>query len=70
MPRASVSINSSRPDQGDLCRHAAHASVVPDLARTLGLDAGRQAIIRRDADTFARTQCRSTAPPRTGGPTS
>ena len=53
MPEASISIRRSRPDQGDLRRHGEHASVLPDLLPTLGLDVGRQAIIRRDAATFA-----------------
>jgi phage replication-related protein YjqB (UPF0714/DUF867 family) len=53
MPSAFISIQRSRPDQGDLCRHGEHASALPDLLQTLGLDVGRQAIIRRDADTFA-----------------
>jgi phage replication-related protein YjqB (UPF0714/DUF867 family) len=53
MPRASVSIKSSRPDQGDLCRHREHASAMPDFLQALGLGVGRQAIIRRDTDRFA-----------------
>jgi phage replication-related protein YjqB (UPF0714/DUF867 family) len=53
MPQASISIKSSRRDQGDLRTHREHASGRPDLLQTLGLDVGRQAIIRRDADTFA-----------------
>jgi phage replication-related protein YjqB (UPF0714/DUF867 family) len=53
MPSASVSIRSSRRDQGDLRRHEEHASARPDLLLPLGLGVGRQAIIRRDAATFA-----------------
>jgi phage replication-related protein YjqB (UPF0714/DUF867 family) len=54
MPQASISIKRSRADQGDLRRQGEHASVLPDLLQTLGLDVGRQAIIRRDdAATFA-----------------
>jgi phage replication-related protein YjqB (UPF0714/DUF867 family) len=53
MPRASISIKVSRPDQGDLRRHREHASGLPDFLRTLGLDVGRQAIVKRDADAFA-----------------
>ena len=53
MPHASISIKQSRADQGDLRRHREHASVLPDLLPTLGLDVGQQAIIRRDAATFA-----------------
>ena len=53
MPHASISIRQSRPDQGDLRRQGEHASVLPDLLQTLGLDVGRQAIIRRDAARFA-----------------
>jgi len=53
MPRTSISIKRSRPDQCDLRRHGEHASGSPDLLQTLGLDVGQQAIIRRDADTFA-----------------
>jgi len=53
MPHASISIRQSRPDQGDLRRQGEHASVLPDLLQTLGLDVGRQAIIRRDPATFA-----------------
>jgi phage replication-related protein YjqB (UPF0714/DUF867 family) len=53
MPHASISIKQSRADQGDLRRHREHASVLPDLLPTLGLDVGQQAIIRRDPATFA-----------------
>ncbi len=53
MPHASISIRRSRPDQGDLRRQGEHASVLPDLLQPLGLDVGRQAIIRRDNATFA-----------------
>jgi phage replication-related protein YjqB (UPF0714/DUF867 family) len=53
MPHASISIKSSRRDQGDLRTHPEHASGSPGLLQTLGLDVGRQAIIRRAADTFA-----------------
>ena len=61
MPSASVSVRRSRPDQGDLRGRAEHASARPDLLRAVGLDVGRQAIIRRDSDTFALytlTDCR------------
>ena len=53
MSRASISIKRSRPDQDDLRRHEEHASGLPDLLQSLGLDVGRQGIIRRDADRFA-----------------
>ena len=53
MPRAGVSIEQSPSDQDDLSKHREHASVRPDFAATLGLDVGRQAIIRRDDDRFA-----------------
>lgn len=55
MPRASISIKTSRRDQDDLRSHPEHASALPDLVQTLGTDVGRQAIIARDseADTFA-----------------
>jgi phage replication-related protein YjqB (UPF0714/DUF867 family) len=48
-----ISVRLSRPDQGDLREHAEHASALPGLLRTVGLEVGRQAIIRRDLDTFA-----------------
>jgi phage replication-related protein YjqB (UPF0714/DUF867 family) len=53
MPHASISIRRSRADQDDLRRHGEHASVLPDLLQILGLEVGRQAIIGRDATTFA-----------------
>jgi phage replication-related protein YjqB (UPF0714/DUF867 family) len=53
MPRASISIKQSRPDQDDLRQKAEHASALPDFLLAQGLDVGRQAIIRRDADRFA-----------------
>jgi phage replication-related protein YjqB (UPF0714/DUF867 family) len=53
MPRAAVSIKRSRSDQADLRNHREHASVRPDFAAALGLDVGRQAIIRRDDGRFA-----------------
>ena len=53
MPDASISIKHSRPEQDDLRRQAEHASALPELLQTLGLDVGQQAIIRRDAATFA-----------------
>ena len=49
----SISIKQSRADQDDLRRQAEHASALPELLQSLGLDVGRQAIIRRDAATFA-----------------
>ena len=53
MTRAEISIRQSRPDQDDLRGHREHASVRPDFAAALGLDVGRQAIIRRDDGRFA-----------------
>ncbi len=53
MPSASVSVRWSRPDQGDLRGRAEHASARPDLLQAVGLTVGRQAVIRRDPDTFA-----------------
>jgi phage replication-related protein YjqB (UPF0714/DUF867 family) len=53
MTRAAVSIKQARSDQDDLRKHRERASVRPDFAATLGLDVGRQAILRRDADRFA-----------------
>jgi phage replication-related protein YjqB (UPF0714/DUF867 family) len=53
MTRAEISIRQSRPDQADLRVHREHASVRPDFAAALGLDVGRQAIIRRDDGRFA-----------------
>jgi phage replication-related protein YjqB (UPF0714/DUF867 family) len=53
VPDASILVKQSRPDQADLRRRAEHASALPDLLRTLGLDVGGQAIIRRDLATFA-----------------
>ncbi len=53
MPSASVSVRRSRPDQGDLRGRAEHASARPDLLRAVGLDVGRQAVVRRDSDSFA-----------------
>ncbi len=53
MPRTSISIKQSRSDQGDLRHKAERASALPDFLHAQGLDVGRQAIIRRDADTFA-----------------
>jgi phage replication-related protein YjqB (UPF0714/DUF867 family) len=53
MSDVSISVRLSRADQADLREHAEHASALPDLLRTVGLDVGRQAIIRRDVDTFA-----------------
>jgi phage replication-related protein YjqB (UPF0714/DUF867 family) len=53
MSDASITIKRPRPEQGDLRRHGEHASVLPDLLQTLGLDVGRQAIIRRDDARFA-----------------
>jgi phage replication-related protein YjqB (UPF0714/DUF867 family) len=53
MPRTSISIKQSRPEQGDLRLSAEHASALPDFLRAQGLDVGRQATIRRDADRFA-----------------
>jgi phage replication-related protein YjqB (UPF0714/DUF867 family) len=53
MSRASILVRSSRADQGDLRRHREHASAMPDLLQTIGLEVGRQAIVRRDAETFA-----------------
>jgi hypothetical protein len=54
--RARISIKRSRPDQCDLRRHGEHASGLPDLLQSLGLDVGRQAIIRRDADIAGELQ--------------
>ena len=51
--QASITIRQSRADQDDLRQHGEHASVLPELLLPLGLDVGRQAIIRRDAATFA-----------------
>ena len=53
MPDASISIKQSRPEQDDLRRQAEHASALPELLQTLDLDFGQQAMIRRDAATFA-----------------
>ncbi len=53
MPRTPVLIKMSRPDQGDLRGHREHASARLDFVQALGLDVGRQVIIRRDAGTFA-----------------
>jgi phage replication-related protein YjqB (UPF0714/DUF867 family) len=53
MPDASIAVRRSRPDQSDLRERAEHASAVPDLLQSIGLDLGRQAVIRRDAETFA-----------------
>jgi phage replication-related protein YjqB (UPF0714/DUF867 family) len=53
MPRADISIRQAKSDQDDLRKHREHASVRPDFAAALGLDVGRQAIIRRDDDRFA-----------------
>lgn len=53
MPRADITIKQSRSGQDDLRRHQEHASARPDFLKALGLDVGRQAIIRRDADRFA-----------------
>ena len=59
MSQVRISVRLSRPDQGDLREHAEHASALPGLLRTVGLDVGRQAIIRRDLDTFALYASRS-----------
>ena len=53
MPRAAISISQPQSDQGDLDSHREHASVRSDFAAALGLDVGRQAIIRRDDGRFA-----------------
>jgi hypothetical protein len=53
MPQSRISVRLSRPDQGDLREHAEHASAVPELMQAVGLDVGRQAVIRRAVDTFA-----------------
>ena len=53
MPSASVSVRWSRRDQGDLRARAEHASALPDMLQTVGLGVGRQAVVRRDVDTFA-----------------
>jgi phage replication-related protein YjqB (UPF0714/DUF867 family) len=53
MPRATIVIKQPRPEQDDLRKHREHASARRDLLPALGLDVGRQAIIRRDADRFA-----------------
>jgi len=53
MTRAKISIKQSRAGQDDLRRQREHASVRPDFAAALGLDVGRQAIIRRDDGRFA-----------------
>ena len=53
MTRAKISIRQSRAGQDDLRRQREHASVRPDFAAALGLDVGRQAIIRRDDGRFA-----------------
>lgn len=53
MTRTSISIKQSRSDQGDLRQKAEHASALPVFLRAQGLEVGRQAILRRDADRFA-----------------
>ena len=53
MPQTRISVRLSRPDQDDLREHAEHASALPDLMTSVGLDVGRQAVIRRGVDTFA-----------------
>ncbi len=53
MSQARITVRLSRPDQDDLRGHAEHASALPELMQAVGLDVGRQAIIRRDVDTFA-----------------
>jgi len=53
MSRATVSITRPRSEQGDLDQHREHASADPELLRPLGLEVGRQAIIRRNDSTFA-----------------
>jgi len=53
MPSTHVLIEKARREQDDLCRHREHASARPDFLQALGLDVGRQAMIRRDADSFA-----------------
>jgi phage replication-related protein YjqB (UPF0714/DUF867 family) len=53
MPDVSVTVRRSRSDQADLREHAEHASAPPDLLRSVGLEVGRQAIVRRDPDTVA-----------------
>jgi phage replication-related protein YjqB (UPF0714/DUF867 family) len=53
MAQVRVAVRLSQPGQGDLREHAEHASAVPDLLQSVGLEVGRQAIIRRDVDTFA-----------------
>jgi phage replication-related protein YjqB (UPF0714/DUF867 family) len=53
MPQSRISVRLSRPDQDDLRANAEHASAAPELMRAVGLDVGRQALIRREVDTFA-----------------
>ena len=53
MPQTRISVRLSRPGQDDLREHAEHASALPDLMTSVGLDVGRQAVIRRGVDTFA-----------------
>ena len=53
MPQSGIWVRVSRRDQDDLPGHAEHASAVPELMQAVGLDVGRQAVIRRDVDTFA-----------------
>ena len=53
MPRVLVSITRSRADQADLRSHKEHASARRALVQALGIDVGRQVIVRRDDDRFA-----------------
>jgi phage replication-related protein YjqB (UPF0714/DUF867 family) len=53
MSQSRISVRLSRPEQDDLRVHAEHASAAPELMREVGLDVGRQAVIRRAVDTFA-----------------
>jgi len=53
MPDARISARRSRLAQSDLRAHAEHASALPELLHSIGMDAGQQAIIRRDGGTFA-----------------
>jgi phage replication-related protein YjqB (UPF0714/DUF867 family) len=53
MPDAPISVRRARREQSDVRAHAEHASAHSDVLHSVGLDAGQQAIIRRDSGEFA-----------------